>query len=195
MIQQITNVKVYGLEESVRATKYPMSTDVSKATSDITKGIQSLYCSAIGSGHDCGLKGVVVQFDLTMTPKMSVELERYHFIDFVSSQSTMHKITSFDLDKAYIEYVDPRAIEIIKEKVAAYNKIQKKDSEEARRLYLEILYTNPCGMYLTARMTTNYLQLKTIYSQRKNHRLPEWKVFCKWCETLPHFMEFCFHKI
>ena len=40
-----------------------------------------------------------------MTPKMSVELERYHFIDFVSSQSTMHRITKFDLDKSYIKYV------------------------------------------------------------------------------------------
>ena len=34
-------------------------------------------------------------------------------------------------------------------------------------------------------MTTNYRQLKTIYRQRKNHALPEWKAFCKWIETLP----------
>ena len=54
--------------------------------------------------------------------------------------------------------------------------------------YLEILYTNPAGMYLTARMTTNYQQLKTIYQQRKNHRLPEWRKFCEWCETLPSFL-------
>jgi hypothetical protein len=35
-------------------------------------------------------------------------------------------------------------------------------------------------------MTTNYRQLKTIYSQRKTHRLPEWKEFCAWIETLPY---------
>ena len=64
--------------------------------------------------------------------------------------------------------------------------------EEAKKKYLEILYTNPCGMYLTARMTTNYQQLKTIYQQRRTHRLPEWGEFCDWCETLPHFMELCF---
>ena len=28
-------------------------------------------------------------------------------------------------------------------------------------------------------MTTNYRALKTIYSQRKNHRLPEWREFCE----------------
>ena len=41
----------------------------------------------------------------------------HHFIDFVSSQSTMHRITKFNLDEAYIDYVDPRCIEVIKEKV------------------------------------------------------------------------------
>ena len=53
-------------------------------------------------------------------------------------------------------------------------------------MYLEILYNNPAGFRLTAGMTTNYRQLKTIYAQRKNHRLPEWREFCKWIQTLPH---------
>ena len=48
------------------------------------------------------------------------------------------------------------------------------------------LYSNPCGFILTARITTNYLQLKTIYAQRKNHTLPEWRLFCKWIEQLPY---------
>ena len=38
-------------------------------------------------------------------------------------------------------------------------------------------------------MTTNYRQLKTIYLQRKNHKLKEWHEFCAWCESLPYFME------
>jgi hypothetical protein len=47
----------------------------------------------------------------------------------------------------------------------------------------------PCGFVLGASMTTNYRQLKTIYQQRKNHKLREWHDFCAWCETLPMFME------
>ena len=61
--------------------------------------------------------------------------------------------------------------------------------EYAKIMYLEILYSNPCGFILTARMTTNYRQLKTIYAQRKNHRLPEWRELCKWIETLPYAKE------
>jgi hypothetical protein len=193
-MEQISNVKVYGLEDIIKAAKYHMALDTQKVNSEITKTTYSLFNSAPGSGHDCALKGIVVQFDLTMTPKMSVELERYHFIDFVSSQSTMHRITKFDLNNAYIEYVDKRVIEIIKEKVSKYNALEDKSSEEAKKLYLEILYTNPCGIFLTARMTTNYQQLKTIYQQRRTHRLPEWQSFCDWCETLPYFKEFCIRK-
>lgn len=196
-----SNVKVYGLEESIKRAKYPMSTDIDKLNSELTKGIKSLSNSGRGEGHDQWLTGVIVQFDLTFTVKAWTEAERYHFFDFVSSQSTMHRITRFNLDEAYSEYVDPRIIEIMKEKVDAYNTLSDyalsiTDNtaaiiEEKKRRYLEILYSNPCGFKLTAGMTTNYRQLKTIYHQRKNHRLPEWREFCTWIETLPMFKELC----
>ncbi len=195
----VSEVKVYGLEESVKGSKYPMATDLSKITTEITPTTKKLANAKTGSGHDNFLNGIVVQFDLTFTNKAWVEAERYHFLDFVSSQSTMHRITKFDLDNAYIEYTDPRIVEIMKEKVAAYNELQediKARKEEgkdvttlmdlATKQYLEILYSNPAGFRLTARMTTNYRQLKTIYHQRKTHRLPEWRAFCAWIETLPN---------
>lgn len=185
----ITNVNVYGFENAIKCSKYPMSVDISTLNTDITNTVKKLGNAQKGSGHDNFLKGIIVQFDLTMTPKMSVELERYHFIDFISSQSTMHRITKFDLDKAYIEYVDKRIIDIMKDKVTQYN--NETDKEKKEKLYLEILYSNPCGFKLTAGMTTNYQQLKTIYYQRKNHKLPEWRTFCKWIETLPYFKEIC----
>ena len=197
----VDNVKVYGLEESIKRAKYPMSTDINKLNSELTKGIKSLANSERGSGHDQWLTGVIVQFDLTFTVKVWTEAERYHFFDFVSSQSTMHRITRFNLDEAYSEYVDPRIIEIMKEKVDAYNALSDyalsiTDNVDAiiadkNRRYLEILYSNPCGFKLTAGMTTNYRQLKTIYHQRRMHRLPEWREFCAWVETLPMFKELC----
>ena len=187
----IKNVQIYGLEESIRASKFPMAVDTDKCTSEITERTISLGSAATGTGHDNFLKGIIVQFDWTFTPKCSVEVERYHFIDFVSSQSTMHRITKFDLDKAYIEYVDKVMINRMKCLVERYNAMTKEqqNSDEGKELYLKILYSNPCGMFLTARMTTNYQQLKTIYQQRRYHRLPEWQWFCDWCETLPYFLE------
>lgn len=179
----ISNVRVYGLEASVKRSKYPMSIDTNACSSEITNTTYSLGQSPVGSGHDNWLNGIIVQFDLTFTNKAWVEAERYHFLDFVSSQSTMHRITKFDLDKAYIEYTDPRMIEIMQQLVAQYNTDPTPDN------YLKVLYSNPAGFKLTAGMTTNYRQLKTIYYQRKNHRLPEWRMFSEWITTLPMFKE------
>ena len=95
----------------------------------------------------------------------------------------MHRITKFDLDKAYIEYTDPRIVEIMQQLVNQYNADPTPDN------YLKVLYSNPAGFKITAGMTTNYRQLKTIYYQRKNHRLPEWRVFTEWITTLPMFKE------
>lgn len=180
----ITNTKVYGLDESIIRAKYPMSVDISTLNSDVTKGILALAGCEKGTGHDQWLTGVLVQFDLTYTVKAWTEAERYTFLNFVSSQSTMHRIAQFDLDKQYDEHTDPRVIEIVKELAAKYN--ETKDPED----YLRLLMSNPCGFQLTAGMTTNYRQLKTIYAQRRTHRLPEWREFCAWIETLPYAKEF-----
>ena len=175
----ITDIKVYGLDESIKRAKYPMSVDTSKPTTELTKGIRALAQSRTGEGHDQFMTGIIVQFDLKYTVKAWTEAERYTFLDFISSQSTMHRIAKFDLDKQYSKYTDTRMIEIMKELVAKYN--ETGDPED----YLRVLYSNPCGFQLVAGMTTNYRQLKTIYQQRKNHRLPEWREFCAWIETLP----------
>lgn len=190
----ISNLKVYGIENAIRGSKFPMAVDINKVNSEITKTTKSLASSEKGEGHDQFLTGIIAQFDLTFTVKAWTEAERYHFLDFISSQSTMHRITKFDLDESYIEYVDPRIIEIMKEKVKEYNELAlTEDSNQKRELmkikYLEILYSNPCGFKLTAAMTTNYRQLKTIVSQRSTHRLPEWREFCKQVEDFPHFKE------
>ena len=175
----ITDIKIYGLDESIKRAKYPMSVDTSKPTTELTKGIRALAQSRTGEGHDQFMTGIIVQFDLKYTVKAWTEAERYTFLDFISSQSTMHRIAKFDLDKQYSKYTDTRMIEIMKELVAKYN--ETGDPED----YLRVLYSNPCGFQLVAGMTTNYRQLKTIYQQRKNHRLPEWREFCAWIETLP----------
>lgn len=174
---QIGNVRVYNTAFAFKSSKYPMSTSTDKATSEYTDRIAKLGSSPKGEGHDNFLNGIMVAFDLTLSNKAWVEAERYHFLDFISSQSTMHRIQKFDIAKQCNEYVDPRIIEILKE----YK--EKGD-------YYGMLYNTPAGFRLTAGMVTNYRQLKTIYDQRKNHRLEEWHGVCDWIETLPYMKEF-----
>lgn len=200
---KIENLKVYDLEESLIASGFPMRTELVARHADekdIKRGLNLTKASYGNGAHAQWLTGVRVAFDLTFTNKAWVEAERYRFLEFVSSQSTMHRITKFNLDNQYNEYVDPRVIEIMKEKVAEYNSIGNLDMldvklhsemlEQKKRKYLEILYTNPAGFELTARMTTNYRCLLNIYIQRHDHRLPEWREFCaQMLEELPYFKE------
>lgn len=203
----VNNVKIYDLDECLVAAGYPMRTVAEQhlvTEQDKNRGLNLVKATKDGNtAHSQFLTGIRVNFDLTCSNKMWVEAERYRFLEFVSSQSTMHRITKFDLDQAYNGYVDKRIIEIMKEKVKEYNAfIEVREAAKEypeivaelnrilKEMYLEILYSNPAGFTLTARMTTNYRCLRNIYKQRKDHRLPEWREFCKWIETLPYAEEF-----
>jgi hypothetical protein len=203
---RIENLKVYDLEESMIASGYPMRTELIETHAgdkDLKRCLNLTKASNGNGAHGQWMTGVRVAFDLTCTNKMWVEAERYRFLEFVSSQSTMHRITKFNLRNQYNEYVDPRVIDIMEEKVVQYNSLaeQLKNTPPEQEYtiqmlkdmmiqkYLEILYTNPAGFELTARMTTNYRCLLNIYVQRHNHRLPEWREFCKELLKLPFFQE------
>lgn len=95
----------------------------------------------------------------------------------------MHRIAMFDIKNQCNEYVDEQIINRLNEIKEIYNNNPTPEN------YLKLLYNVPSGFELTARLTTNYRELKTIYSQRKNHRLPEWRNFCSWVETLPYAKE------
>ena len=182
---KVSNWKVYDLDESVIASGYPMRTELEPKDvdeSDIDRAVK--LANAKGGGHNQFLSGILVSFDLTCSNKMWVELERYRFITFVSSQSTMHRIAKFDLGESYNEYVDPECIEVMERLKFAYEENPTPEN------YLRLLYSNPAGFELTARLTTNYRSLRNVYQQRKNHRLPEWREFCKWLETLPYAKEY-----
>jgi len=79
---RIKNVKVYGLEESIIRSGYPMKVgepDVlkSECTESQHKRMLKLSNTKSGSGHDCALKGIIVQFDLQYPEYFSPQLQRY----------------------------------------------------------------------------------------------------------------------
>lgn len=198
----LSNVKVYDLEESLIASGYAMRTETEQRLSndkDVKRGLNLVKASYGNGSHAQWLTGVRVNFDVTFSNKAWVEAERYRFLEFVTSQSTMHRITRFNLKEQCNEYVDSRIIDIVQEKVNEYNRLSslEKDSQKIMeerkkmldKLYLEILYNTPAGFQLTARLTTNYRCLLNIYIQRYNHRLPEWREFCTELLELPLFKE------
>lgn len=202
-MKPITNIKIYDLPETLVASGYAMIEGYSEEAvkgevaqilldhmeDNLTenrhyKRAMKLTKAPLNSGHPNFLSGIIVSMDVTFTNKVYVEWQRYHFQQIITSQSTMHRLSKFDLDEAFIEYVDPIIIHHLKYLQKNYNENPTKEN------YLKLLYSCPSGLKLTARITTNYLQLMNMYSQRRNHRLPEWQEFSKQLvEELPLFYE------
>lgn len=193
----VNNIRVYDLAESIYRSGYPMMTEMpdcntyDRETREIGYQIAERrfdaphikrainLANAKGGGHDQFLSGILVSFDLTASNKMWVELERYRYITFVSSGSTMHRASQFSLTQCTNEYVDTTIIAKCKQLQNEYNTIDAEEFPEAKRdAYLRLLYNLPSGFELTAGLTTNYRCLKNVYEQRHNHRLPEWRSFC-----------------
>jgi len=197
----IKNTQVYGLKESIIRSGYPMSLDadtvetegVEITEQDINRA-KRLAQVKTGTGHDCFLKGIIVQADITAPQYWWLQFERYHFWDTISSMSTMHRIDHMDISKQCNQWVDERVIEVLKEKVEAYNEAVKAClPKEVRQLaFQEVISNVPEGLMLTKGIYTNYLQLKTIYFQRKGHKLKEWEIFNDWVICLPMFADLIF---
>ena len=186
----ISNTFVYGLDHAIKASGNPMRTviDVSEVTEkDIKRAVNLGNCRQ-GEGHDNYLKGILVQLDVTAPLYWWKQAQRYHWFDYISSQSTMHCLLKFDIEKQCVSETNKEILGILKKLVDEYNQINDDDSNKKTK-WRELVASLPCGFCLAASMTTNYQQLKTMFNQRKYHKLKEWHIFCEWCLTLPRFSE------
>ena len=194
---EITHVKVYDLYESVIASGNAMRTHpVGYTDEEFQRGLKRMarLCRASRSSdvrcHDNALTGIRVSFDLKYTQYITKQLQRYHWFDYVSSSSLMHRITQMDFNECTNKYVRPEIKELMNRLIAEYNDMSEEESERKYQKYMEIISNCPMGAELFVRISTNYKQLQTMYFQRKNHKLKEdWGVFCKFVESLPHFKE------
>lgn len=188
---KITNVKVYDLKESVIACRNAFRTEQVEYTDgefeqSLPRAIQ-LANTPSGSGHQNWLKGVRVSFDIKYPNYFSPELQRYNFLDIVSSSSKMHKLKNMDMDACFNEYVTDLSKQQMKELLTQYNK------DKSYENFMALLSNCPQGVELFMRCSTNYLQLRTIYKQRLHHKLiDDWGVgFCQdFIQKLPYFNEF-----
>ena len=193
----ITNTEMLGLDRAINA----ISNSYSVGEIDTTKPIsekQLAVAKMLGNNldehqsHDAYLKGIVVQFDIKYPQYWTPEFQRYHFMDIIMSQSTMHSLSKMledDSHDPYNKYVTEESKKQIRELLNKY--LEDKSYEN----FIKLRSNLPAGFELWETVTTNYLQLKTIWIQRHHHKLKEdWGTFCNWIESLPKFRELCIEK-
>ena len=167
----ITNWKVYDLEESVIASRNAFRTEMPEYTPEefeksLPRAIQ-LANTPNGSGHQNWLKGIRVSFDIKYPNYISPELQRYNWVDIVTSSSKMHKLINMNMDLCFNKYVTDDSIAQMKNLIQIYNR------DKSYENFMKVVSNCPLGIELFMRCSTNYLQLKTIYHQRKHHKLVE----------------------
>ena len=190
---EISNWKVYDLEESINACRYSMFAEIPEQI-DFEKSLgraKKLAKCPTSSGECNFLSGIRVAYDIKYPQYISPELQRYHFNHIVTSQSKMHKLISFN-EKHFNKYVFPEVMAMVKNCICEYNMAVKYSSKnDIYETWMRLLSNCPLGLELTMRCTTNYLQLRTIYHQRKHHKLKEdWGAYCTWIESLPYSKDF-----
>lgn len=195
---KIDNVKVYDLEESIIASGLPMLAEYEeKKFKEEVANLASRYdiidnphykracqlaANPAGSGHNNFLSGIIVSMNVTATNVWWMQLERYHFVQIVSSQSKMHRLRTMMEDGTFTypsDIIDLSAFSDVMQRTGKHDNGKPIYSDE------ELVYRCPGGLELTARITTNYLALKTIWNQRHEHRLTEWRDFCDNIYCLP----------
>lgn len=187
----ISNVKVYDLKESIIACRNAMRTEMPEYTQEefeksLPRAIQ-LANSPNGSGHQTFLSGIRVSFDMKYPNYISPELQRYHWIDIVTSSSKMHRLSKMDMDSCFNEYVSEESKEQMKKLVDRYN--ETKSYED----FMRLISNCPQGIELFMRVSTNYLQIRTIVRQRYHHKLKsDWGAFIDFARNLPYSKEFIF---
>lgn len=186
---QIDNWKVYDLKESVIACRNAMRITPAQITDEEFNASMPraiiLANSPSGSGHQTFLSGIRVSFDIKYPNYISPELQRYHWIDIVSSSSKMHRLSSMDMDTCFNKYVTDESKEQMKRLVKKFN--ETKSYED----FMVMLSNCPQGLELFMRVSTNYLQLRTLYRQRKTHKLKEdYGAVCEFIEKLPYANDF-----
>lgn len=201
---RIKDTEVFGLERAIKASGNPMTCgEISTAVKEgenldarISRA-KSLGNSGLGQGHDHYLLGIHVQFDILYPQYWTIEAERYHNFEIISSQSKMHRLTVMmkdsGIESAFNKYVDRDIIDTVRRYCINYNKTD--DESERYFWFMKAVSNLPMGfeMWMTCDLT--YLQVKTMYFQRKNHKLKEdWGAFCEWVESLPMFRELVLSK-
>ena len=198
---KIENTEVFGYESAMRVMLYPMkSAEKSTKDNDFFLANKLASCKP-ASGHDSMLKGIIVKADWTADHSFWLQEGRYHFIDIASSASKMHTVCEGSIRDFINPLVAQQTILFVEGMIQLFNSNREPvchyrsgsnkgdviNIENKKQLFEAIIMNLPIGYELKAGIVTNYLQLKNMYNQRKNHRMSAWSIdFKRWVESLPN---------
>lgn len=202
---KIEHTEFFGFEAAIRGMRNPLE---SWAKSDsfndqdnnfhIGENDLSLMkrLSAAGNDHAKYLRMINVTCDITAPLYLWKEISTYKVGTVSNSCSTMHKIHAKEF--AFEDFSHEHLLNET-ERHEALNNINMMQEiirhlNFARKMFLrtkdkrywwQMIQLLPSSYNQKRTIQLNYQVLKNMYYARKNHKLDEWRDFCKWIESLP----------
>lgn len=207
---KIENTQVFGFEAAIRAMRNPLNS-WGKSDSRIKSCDDPLYwadknaneerfvlgekdmqlsqkLTKAGTEHCKHLRLIQVWFDITAPRFFYIEFDTYKHKENVSC-STMHTLMKKPVSEEDFEKdnIPASLIEKINTYINLYQ--ESNDAEEKREYLIACKNILPEGFLQKRTVCTNYQTLLAIYTQRRQHKLPQWQEFCRWIINLPYFKE------
>lgn len=181
-------LECHGFEAAIKATMLSFgktSFDNFETTPEDMKRLSNKLAPMDG-GHNKFLEQIqywiLIQAPLTWWK----EADTYRVGISKSSESTMHKSWKNGLtDENFEGPIFQNTLNNLNNSIREYN---SELITPERKQYLErlIFHNLPNGYLQTRMVNLNAKCLRNMYFQRRNHKLKEWRDFCKWIENLPH---------
>lgn len=145
--------------------------------------------ASAGTDHAKYRRMITVYVDIVAPLYWWKEFDTYKVGTVANSCSTMHKIHSkeFTLDDFSYEQMAHDSVEILK---IVINELNKRRvlfiTERYKSDWWQMIQLLPSSYNQRRTVMLNYEVLHNMCHSRKNHKLDEWREFCKWIESLPY---------
>ena len=149
-----------------------------------------------GTDHRKFMRMMPVYVRITAPLYWWKEFDTYKVGTVANSCSTMHKIMDkeFTLEDFSVERMSDYLLVGVEALVDTLNTLRdlyinydKYDDPETpkQKIWDSVIQLLPSSYNQTRNVMMNYEVLANIYKSRKDHKLDEWREFCKWIEGLP----------
>lgn len=211
---KIEHTEVYGWEAAIRGMRNPMNSwDKSDSTWDFVEDPSiinpndevkfvvgendhdlMMRLAKAGSVHAKYRRMITVTCDITAPLYWFKEYDTYKVGTVANSCSTMHKITAkpielsdFSIDEVDVTKEGWMLTDVFRCVVANCEVLRKNYIEtKDKRYWKGLIQLLPTSYNQRRTVQLNYEVLAAMYRDRKDHKLDEWRDFCKWVETLPY---------
>lgn len=191
---EILDYQISGIRLAMKGMRLPYKGDHLSDSRDHGIGPKdltlALKLSKAGTDHAKFMRMIHVQVMVKAPLYWWKEADTYKVGTVANSESTMHTITKkpfttddFSCDCGYPLSIAGRTVNELNCLRNAWKVANEEDKPRIWRAMIQIL---PSSYNQTRVWDLNYQVLKNIYHARKNHKLTEWRDFCKWVEILPY---------